>query len=252
MKTEFVSVEIEKHIAVVEMHRPPVNALNLQFLEELLFVFDALAADEGARAVILTGHGNIFSAGGDLKDPMGGLDVAHDTHRLRVASEVFFRVLSCPKPTIAAINGPAIGGGLVLVASCDILIASENAFLALPEVAQGLLGGARHAMRFLGHSLTRRMILTGHRVSAAELYRRGAIEKCVPRDRLVAEAREIASEIATKDPSVLQLAKRALNDTEEMSLRDGYAYEEGLVVNCLAQMRKRARRTGAVANDDDA
>lgn len=233
MKPRFVSADVVDHVAVVTLDRAPVNAVNLQFFEELTFVFDAFATDDNVRAVILTGHGNVFCAGADLKDSSRGRDAATDLRRLRAASETFFTILACRKPTIAAINGPALGAGLALVASCDILIASENAFLSLPEVGVGLLGGARHAMRLFGHSLTRRMMLTGYRVSAAELYRLGVIERCVPQGRLLVEAREIALEIAAKDPEVVQRAKRALNETEYMTLRDGYAYEQAETIDIL-------------------
>ena len=238
MKTEFVSAEIDDHIAVATMRRPPVNAVNTQLMEELLSVFDTLANDDDVRVIVLTGWKDIFSAGADLREGSGDGEDAAYLRRLRAASEAFFAILACRKPTIAAVNGPALGAGVVLVASCDILIASDNAFLALPEVGVGVIGGARHAMRLLGHSRTRRMMLTGHRVPAAELYRVGAIEKCVPRDQLMTEARAIAAEIADKDPAVTQLAKRALNDVEGISLRDGYAHEQELLLDHLTSRRK--------------
>jgi enoyl-CoA hydratase len=240
MKTEFIWTDICDHVAVVTLRRPPVNAVNAQFMEELLLTFDSLASDEEVRAVVLTGHDKIFCAGADLKDPTVGREAVADRHRLRLASEALFAILDCGKPTIAAVNGAALGAGLVMVAACDVLLASENAFFGLPEVDVGALGGARYAMRFLGHSLTRRMALTGHRVSAAELYRIGAIEKCVPREQLSAEARAIATEIALKDPAVAQLTKRALNRVEEMSLRDGYAFEHELNLERLTHLRSRA------------
>jgi enoyl-CoA hydratase len=238
MRTEFVTTQISDHVAVVVMDRRPVNAVNAQFMEELLFVFDSLASDEDVRAIVLTGRDKIFCAGADLKDPTSGREAVVDRQRLRAASDAFFAILACSKPTVAAVNGPALGAGVVLVACCDVLLASENAFVGLPEVDVGTLGGARHVMRFLGHSLTRRMALTGYRVPAADLYRIGAIEKCVPRDQLLAEAKAIAAEIAAKDPAVAQLTKRALNAVEEMSLRDGYAYEHEITLDRLAHLRR--------------
>jgi enoyl-CoA hydratase len=238
VKFEFVSAEIADHVAVATMHRPPVNAVNLALLEQLTDLFDTLAMDDEVRAIILTGQGHTFCAGADLKDPVSRLEPAAQVARLRTASDAFFTILTCKKPTIAAMNGPALGAGLVLAASCDILLAAENAFLALPEVGVGLLGGARHAMRLCGHSLTRRMVLTGYRVSAAELYRIGAIEKCLPRDRLLDEARAIALEIAEKDAALVQRAKRALNGVEGMTLRDGYAYEHALTLDVLEAERQ--------------
>ena len=123
---------------------------------------------------------------------------------------------------------PALGAGLALAASCDILIASENGSLGLPEIDVGLLGGGRHAMRLFGHSLTRRMMLTGYRVPGPELYRLGIVEACVAPDKLMEAAMALAQEIASKSPVATRLAKHALNTIEEMSLRDGYRFEQNM------------------------
>ncbi|MBT4489027.1 MAG: enoyl-CoA hydratase, partial [Rhodospirillaceae bacterium] len=98
----------------------------------------------------------------------------------------------------------------------------------LPEINVGLLGGGRHAMRLFGHSLTRRMMLTGYRVPASELYRLGVVEACVPPDQLMDSAIGFAREIASKSPIATVLAKHALNTIEEMSLRDGYRFEQNM------------------------
>jgi enoyl-CoA hydratase/carnithine racemase len=92
----------------------------------------------------------------------------------------------------------------------------------------GLLGGGRHAQRLFSHSTLRRMMLTGYRVPGAELYRLGVVEACVPRDRLLESAMGLAREIASKSPAAVRLAKQALNTIEDMSLRDGYRYEQSL------------------------
>tara|TARA_B100000029_G_scaffold202182_1_gene200453 strand:- start:3023 stop:3517 length:495 start_codon:yes stop_codon:yes gene_type:complete len=134
--------------------------------------------------------------------------------------------MECRKPVVAAINGPALGAGLAVAASADILIASESASVGLPEINVGLLGGGRHAMRLFGHSKTRRLMLTGQRLSGAELYRLGVVEECVPDDDLMRAALAIAEELASKSPVAMTLAKETLNTIEEMALRDGYRYEQ--------------------------
>jgi enoyl-CoA hydratase len=148
----------------------------------------------------------------------------------RRARECFHAIVECRKPIIGAINGPALGAGLAIAASCDILVASENASLGLPEINVGLLGGGRHAMRLFGHSKTRRMMLTGQRIVGPELYRLGIVEACVSADALMEAATEIAKEIASKSPPAIVLAKHALNTIEEMSLRDGYRFEQNMTV----------------------
>ena len=136
--------------------------------------------------------------------------------------------MECKKPVIAAINGPALGAGWGMAAMCDILYASENAVVGLPEIDVGLMGGARHSMRVLGHSLVRRMLLTGYRVPAAELYRRGVIEACVPQAELMATVMETAKTIAAKSPVASRIAKHALATIEGMGIRDGYRFEQNM------------------------
>ena len=231
MASSVVDRDISDYVATVTMNKPPVNAQDRQFHEEMMAVFDELSDRDDVRAVVLTGAGKVFSAGADIKARVGqergpGENWQHN----RRARECFHSIMECRKPVIAAINGPALGAGLAIAASCDILVASENAVLGLPEINVGLLGGGRHTMRLFGHSRTRRMMLSGHRVSAQELYRLGVVEACVPPDQLIATALEIAREIAGKSPVAVQLAKHALNTIEEMSLRDGYRFEQNMTV----------------------
>jgi enoyl-CoA hydratase/carnithine racemase len=129
---------------------------------------------------------------------------------------------------IAAVQGPALGAGLAIAASCDILYAGEAASVGLPEIDVGLLGGGRHSMRLFGHSRTRRMMLTGWRVPAQELYRLGIVEACLPTAELLPAVMEIARDIAGKSPQAIRLAKHTLNTIEDMSLRDGYRYEQDM------------------------
>jgi enoyl-CoA hydratase/carnithine racemase len=220
---------VHDHIALVTMDRPPVNAVNAQFHEEMMRVFDTLSDREDVRVAILTGAGKVFCAGADIKarlerEPQPGDFWQHS----RRAREAFHSIVECRVPVIAAINGPALGAGLGIAASCDLLLASESAVLGLPEINVGLLGGGRHTMRLLPHSKARRMMFTGQRLSGAELYRLGVVEECVPADTLMDTARALAVEIAGKSPIAIRLAKHAMNTIEFMSLRDGYRFEQNM------------------------
>lgn len=226
---KFVRVAIDQHVATVTMDNPPVNAQSRPLVEELTLVFDRISEMPDVRSAILTGAGRIFSAGADLKARVSanatqgpGDALAH----LRRGREAFNAIYECRKPVIGALNGPALGAGLALAASCDILLAAEAASLGLPEVDVGLLGGGRHAMRLFGHSRVRRMMLTGYRVPAAELFRLGVVEACLPAEELMPAALAIAREIAAKSPVATRLAKHALNAIEWSSLRDGYRFEQ--------------------------
>jgi enoyl-CoA hydratase/carnithine racemase len=216
---------------VVTLDAPPVNAQSREFAEELIEVFDELNDLAEVRVIVLTGAGKVFSAGADIKSRGNVGSVPGETNRhLRRTREVGFCIMESNKPVIAAVNGPALGAGLGLVICCDIILASENAVFGLPEIDIGLMGGVRHAMRLFPHSLTRRMVLSGYRVPAAELYRRGIIEACTSRESLMDETMLIAREIASKSPMALKLAKRAINTVETMGLKDGYRFEQNLTV----------------------
>ena len=234
-----LKVSTENYIATVTMAYPPVNALSRTLNDELTLALDRISELDDVRVVVLTGEGKVFCAGADLK---GRADVIKGPGDLpahsRRTRECFHAIRECAKPVIAAINGPALGAGLAIVASCDILIASDKATLALPEVDVGLLGGGRDAMRLFGHSRLRRMMLTGYRVPAEELYRLGIIEECTTPDELMPKALELAAVIASKSPVSTRMGKQALNVVEELSLRDGYRYEQDM--------------TAAIAKTEDA
>jgi len=228
---KLMRIEIKDYVAVATMNNPPVNAQSRALQDEISLAFDLLSDDENVRVVVLTGQGKVFSAGADIKarGDMAAQPAGQRQH-LRSARESYHSIVECKKPVIAAINGAALGAGMALVASCDILIASEQAMLGLPEIDVGLMGGGRHAMRLFSHSRVRRMAMMGHRVPGPELYRLGVVEACVPADELMPTAMKFATEIASKAPLAVQLFKQSLNAIEEMSLRDGYRYEQDMTV----------------------
>jgi len=224
---ECFAVEVKDHIATVAMNVPPVNAQNRRFREELVTVFDILSDSEDVRAIILTGRGKTFSAGADLKErPNIGAQPGSYLRHNRLVRDAFDAVRLCEKPVIAAINGAAIGAGCVLAVCCDILIASEDSFMAMTEVNVGLAGGVRHVRRFFGESQARYLIFTGNRVAGPELYRMGVVYACVPGSELMAAAGKIASDIAQKAPLAVKAAKRSFNVTEDLPLDSGYRFEQ--------------------------
>lgn len=222
-------VSITGHVALLTLDAPPVNALTRTLNDELTLALDQISELDEVRAVLLTGQGKVFCAGADLKGRAEAIrgpgDLPAHSRRTR---ECFHAIRECAKPVIAAINGAALGSGLAMVASADILVACEKSSLGLPEVDVGLLGGCRHAMRLFGHSRLRRMALTGLRVDGAELYRLGIAEACTTPENLMATAWEIAHAIAAKSPVSTRLGKHTLNVIEDMSLRDGYRYEQDM------------------------
>src|SRR4051812_26959130 len=208
-------VEVADFVATVTLARPPVNAQNRRFREEIIAIFDTLSDRTDVRAVVLTGDGKTFSAGADLKErPVLEEAGAYPKHN-RTVRESFNAVMECEKPVIAAINGAAIGAGCVLALCCDILVAAEEGYLSMTEVNVGLAGGVRHVRRSFGESDARLMIYTARRIMGPELLRLGVVSACVAKDELMSTAIGIAREIAEKVPLAVRAAKRSFNVTED-------------------------------------
>ena len=221
--------ELQGHVAILTLNSPPVNALTRVLNDELTLALDRISEMDEVRVVVLTGAGKVFCAGADLKGRasviQGPGDLPAHSRRTR---ECFHAIRECAKPVITAINGAALGSGLAMAASSDVLIASDKASLGLPEVDVGLLGGCRHAMRLFSHSRLRRMMLTGMRVPGEELYRLGIVEACTTPEELMPTALALAQTIASKSPVSTRMGKHTLNVIEDMSLRDGYRYEQDM------------------------
>jgi enoyl-CoA hydratase len=224
---ECFDLEVADLVATVSLNRPPVNAQNRRFREELITLFDCLSDRDDVRAIVLTGKGKTFSAGADLKERPGltGEIGAYPRHN-RTVREGFNAVMECDKPVVAAINGAAIGAGCVLALCCDILVAAEDAYFAMTEVDVGLAGGVAHVRRFFRESDARLLIYTARRIPGPELHRMGVVSACVPQDSLLTTALGIAREIASKSPLAVRAAKRSFNVTENLSLRDAYRFEQ--------------------------
>lgn len=230
-----VRLEIADRIATVTLARPPVNALDAATFRELTQVFQELGRSREASVAILTADGDrLFCGGVDLQDSVRrhARELAEGDTTVDLLDpgalprDCFNAVLDCPLPVIAAVNGKAIGAGVALVASCDIIMASTQAQFCLPEIKAGVLGGARHLQRLVGTFKTRKMFFTGEFVDAHEFHRLGAVEAVVPPEQLMASTRELALQIASMSPIGLRLAKESMNRAEELSLKEGYRVEQ--------------------------
>jgi len=246
MDLEQFRIEREDGIATVVFDRPPVNAQNFRTRSELTWVFDTLSDDPDIRCVILTGAGKTFSAGADIKERRDMTAVRGDYIRHnRVTRESFYAIRDCAKPVIGAINGPAIGAGYALMACCDILLAAESAYVQMTEIDVGLAGGAKF-LELFPRSKARMMFFTGRRVPAKDLHRLGIVEECLGRDELLPAAKAMAAEIAAKSPLAVARNKHAFNTVEEMPLRDGYRYEQGISAELsLSEDTREAQRAFA-------
>ncbi len=224
-----VTVEVQDRLAIVTVNRPEVrNALNVQVIQELTEAFRGLAGRADVGAVVLTGAGDkAFVAGADIKEM-----VAKSGLEMQAFSEMGRRLCDaiegCPKPVIAAVNGYALGGGCEIAMACDVRLASENAKIGQAEVNIGTIpgfGGSQRLPRLVGGGWAAQMVLTGEPVDAATAERIGLVNRVVPADRLLEEAKALARKMTDKSPVALALAKACLRAAQEMPLSQGLSYE---------------------------
>lgn len=230
MSEKWVRLDVADGVGLVTMDRPPVNALNREMRRQLVATFDAISEREDIRCAVLTGTGKVFCAGADLKDRPSA-DVPGDfLDHNRITRETGNSIRECAKPVIAAINGTALGAGLGLAAACDILYASENATVGMPEINVGLAGGASMLKTLFGRSTMRRMFFTGQRLSAHDLLKRNVVDDVLSDAELLPFTMSLAREIASKAPLAVAYAKRAANMVDLMPQRDAYRFEQEFTV----------------------
>jgi enoyl-CoA hydratase len=247
MSFETLLVERDGAVAIVTINRPKVlNALNTATMEELAQAMQALGADEGVRAIVLTGSGEkSFVAGADINElavqtPVGGRD-----HALR-GQRVLDTIEQLGKPVVAAINGFALGGGCELAMACTLRVASETAKLGQPEINLGLIpgyAGTQRLTRLVGRGIALEILLTGDPISAAEAHRIGLVNRVVPAAELMNEARKLAQQLASKAPVAARFIIDAVNRGADLPLGHAQVYETTMfgLVSTTEDMREGTR-----------
>ena len=237
MSYEFIKTEVQGNILLVTMNRPEVyNAVHVDMHNEMADCWDKFAANQDLWVAVLTGAGDkAFTAGNDLKATAAGGSKAKMT-------ETGFAGLSSrfdlEKPIIAAVNGFAMGGGFETALSCDIILASENAKFALPEVKVGFFAaasGVQRLSRYIGRLAAQEMMYTGRTITAAEALEMGCVNEVHPHDELMAKAMEKAEQLCAVSPSAVKATKRVLND---LNKRDGMADSIGYSREVIADLSK--------------
>lgn len=229
MDYELILVHREEPIAIVQINRPKqLNALNSKVMQELTGALDELDRDAAIRCMIVTGDARAFGAGADIKDMV---DVTPVEMLERNWIAYWDRLKKVNKPVIAAVSGYAFGGGCELAMACDLIVASESAQFAQPEINLGVIpgaGGTQRLTRALGKSKAMELVLTGRAMSAREALVRGLVAEVYPNEVYLDEAKKLAREIASKAPVAVRLAKESVNKAFEASLADGMDYERKL------------------------
>jgi enoyl-CoA hydratase len=219
----------EDGVAVVTLRNGKVNSLSRAVLTQLLAVAEQLSADPPG-AVIVAGSDRIFAAGADISE-FAGPDEAREIGGLFVAA--LNAVAAIPRMVIAAVSGPALGGGCELALACDLRIASDGARFGQPEILLGIIpggGGTQRLARLVGPARAKDMILTGRQVAADEALRIGLVDEVIEREQLMIRARELAGSLARGPLAAHALAKAAIDDGLQVTLAEGLALEQAAFV----------------------
>ena len=227
--SQSVRMEREGRVVLVVLDRPDVlNALDRATLESLAAAFENVAADDTARALVLTGEGRAFAAGADIAQ-MRSLDpvAAEEFSRLGHATLEALEALKIP--TLAAVNGFALGGGCELALACDWIFASEKARFGQPEVALGLIpgfGGTSRLVRRVGLGWAKQLVLTGDPIRSDEALRIGLANRVFPAEELMEKTLAAAESAGNKGPLAVALAKRVMQEGQDADVRTAHALEQ--------------------------
>lgn len=229
MGFETIVVTVKEGIATITLNRPQqMNALNRQMFRELDVAFDQVASDPGARVVVITGSGDrAFAAGADIREfvgmgPVEALDFSRNAQR------IYRKLETMAKPTIAAVNGFALGGGCELMMACDIAYAADTAKMGQPEINLGIIpgaGGTQRLSRLVGKQKAKELEMTGDMLSAQEALQIGLVCKVVPAAELAAEVQKLCAKILSKSDVALRMVKEAIEAGAQVDLASGTAIE---------------------------
>ena len=224
----FVTLEKQGHVGVVTMNRPEaLNALNAQTLRELDAVLDQAREDEEIYVLVVTGAGRSFVAGADIGE-MSGFSAVEGKDFGALGNQVFAKLENLPKPSIAAVNGFALGGGCELAMACDIRLASEKAKFGQPETGLGItpgFGGTQRLPRIVGISKAMELILTAKVIKAEEAKAIGLVSEVYPAEELMPKAMELAQAICANAQIAVQESKRCIRMGMQTDIATGSAFE---------------------------
>ena len=232
-----VLLEKKGNIAVATINRPKaLNALNSDVLVDLNELVDLVLADADIRALVITGSGEkAFVAGADIGE-MSTLTPAEGEAFGKHGNDVFRRIETLPIPTIAAINGFALGGGCELSMSCDIRICADTAVFGQPETGLGItpgFGGTQRLARLVSPGMAKQLIYTAKNIKADEAYRIGLVNAVYPLEELMEQAEKLATTIAKNAPIAVRACKKAINDGLQVDIDSALVIEEKLFGTCF-------------------
>jgi len=219
-------------VARISINRPPLNILNVETLHELNLWLERAKSDPSVSVVVITGVGDrAFSAGVDIKDHLP----EKVSSTLNVFNKVFYALESLDKPTIAVVNGLALGGGCELATACDMIIASEKAQFGQPEIKVGAIAPVAVALlpKLVGRKKALELILTGDVITAAEAKQIGLVNKVVPSEKLKEMTEELVAKLKESSPVVLKLTRMALRQSLDLDFKNGLEKITDIYLNLL-------------------
>lgn len=249
--TNYNNLKIEKdgNITILTLSRPKaLNALNTELLLELKNAVEMISEDESIHVLIITGEGKAFVAGADITE-MKNFNSINGLEYGELGAEVFRNIEKLKIPSIAAVNGFALGGGCELAMSCDIRIASENAKFGQPETGLGItpgFSGCVRLSRLTGVAKARELIYTADIIPASEAEKIGLVNKVVPADQLMNAAFEMAKKIASKAQIAVRYSKMAINRGIETDIDTAIAFENQMFAQCFATEDQKEGMTAFV------
>ena len=226
MAYETITVDVDNHVALITLNRPDaLNALNEALLGELAKALKSAQENDKVRCIVITGSEKAFAAGADISE-FSGKD--SDDVRPFFENNAWEAVWNLSKPTIAMVDGFALGGGTELALSCDIRIASDRSTFGQPEVNLGLIpggGGTQRLCRLVGYGRAMEIVLAGGMIPAEDALQMGIVNRVVPAEELESATMELAGEIARKSPYTTKVAKRAVRGALDLPFSEGVLME---------------------------
>ncbi|HET9143088.1 enoyl-CoA hydratase/isomerase family protein [Actinophytocola sp.] len=247
---EFVRLEVEDGVGTIRLDRPPMNALNKQVQEEIRAAAREAADRADVRAVIVYGGQKVFAAGADIKE-MADMSYVDMAERAGALSSSFAAVAEIPKPTVAAVTGYALGGGLELALCCDRRIAGDNAKVGQPEILLGIIpgaGGTQRLARLIGPSKAKDIVYTGRFVEAGEALSLGVVDEVVAPDDVYEAALRWARQFVTGPARALAAAKAAIDTGLDTDLATGLKVESQVFAALFATEDQKTGMRSFVEN----
>lgn len=227
MEYKTILTEREDSTFIITLNRPEkLNALSPELTGEVVDALNGVRTDTSVRAIIITGGPKVFAAGADLSKMQTASTI--DMYNRNVPGDMWTAVAEMPQPTIAAVAGYALGGGCELAMACDLRIAGETAKFGQPEINVGIYpgaGGTQRLSRLIGLGRAKELVFLGEQIGAEEAQRLGLVNKVVPNENLLDEAKAWAKKLASKPPFTLQLVKQVMDQGYDLDLQSALKLE---------------------------